>query len=262
MGKKQSLLTVVLAVVAGFIGGGVSSWVLTGRAVSAQPTPEQAKVIRAERFEVADKDGKVRAKFGLGEIGELSLRLDDEGGKPCALLMLVQGTPFLLLSGEEPALVLSGQDGKSRAQLSASDGEPDLRLFKDGKIRVMLELLQGEPDLWLADKNGKRRATLGLADGEPFMWLADEYEKNRTQLSMGKDGEPFLGLFDKDEKTRAGLGIGKDGDPVLGLYDKDEKTRIELSLVQGEPSIELAIKTESPAPRSDTPTLRTSARDQ
>lgn len=104
MGKKQSLLTIVLAVVAGFIGGGVSSWILTGRAVFAQPTPEQAKVIRAERFEVVDKDGKVRAGLGLADGGP-GLRLYDKDEKPRAVLGLFQGEPYLRLYGEDGKVV-------------------------------------------------------------------------------------------------------------------------------------------------------------
>ena len=106
MNTKRDVLMVGVALVAGLVGGMVSSWVLTGRPVSAQPTPKQAKVIRAESFEVVDKDGKVRAMFGMGEVGEPVLGLLDKDSEPHAELGLVQG---------EPTLRFADKDGKSRA---------------------------------------------------------------------------------------------------------------------------------------------------
>src|SRR3989442_7501235 len=85
MGKKQYLLTVVLAVVAGFVGGVGSSWFLMGAPVFAQKTPESAKVIQAEKFEVVDKDGKVRARLNSSGVG-----IADQDGKLRVTLMFHQ----------------------------------------------------------------------------------------------------------------------------------------------------------------------------
>jgi len=64
MDKKQYTLTVTLAVVAGLVGGVVSSWLFVGTPVFAQKT-EVAWVIKANRFTVVDEDGKERAALTL-----------------------------------------------------------------------------------------------------------------------------------------------------------------------------------------------------
>src|SRR5215831_13009804 len=87
MGKKPYLLTVVLAVAAGFAGGVVASWIRPGLPVLAQQTAEQAKVIRAERFEVVDKDGKSRVELGIAVESEKPyLRLAAKDAKSSAAL--------------------------------------------------------------------------------------------------------------------------------------------------------------------------------
>src|SRR2546426_7622173 len=127
MGKKQYLLTVVLAVVAGFVGGVGSSWFLMGAPVFAQKTPESAKVIQAEKFEVVDKDGKVRAWFGIEDDREPRLMLYAEDSKNRSTL-----APF--------GLVISDQNDAIRAALVCKgDGEPSLSLSdKNPKSRAML----------------------------------------------------------------------------------------------------------------------------
>lgn len=62
MNKKQYGLLLMVAVVAGLVGGVVSSWFLMGSPVFAQKAPEHEKVLQAERFEVVDQAGKGRAE--------------------------------------------------------------------------------------------------------------------------------------------------------------------------------------------------------
>ncbi len=114
-----------MAVFAGLLGGVVSSWLFVGTPVFAQKT-EVAGVIRAERFEVVDKNGKFRAVFYLWE-GEPSLALFDKNGKNPALLALENGKPLL---------ALADKNEKRRAGLFLSaDGEPYLGLFdQNGKV--------------------------------------------------------------------------------------------------------------------------------
>jgi hypothetical protein len=60
----------------------VSSQFLVGTPVFAEKTPQETKIIRAEKFEVVDKDGKVRGELGLRSDGVPVLRLYDEDGVP------------------------------------------------------------------------------------------------------------------------------------------------------------------------------------
>jgi hypothetical protein len=134
-------MLVAVALVAGLIGGIGASWVLTTRLAYALPAPQPAKLIQAERVEIGDKDGKVRAVFGLGEDGEPMLRLFDKEGTGNTLLLPL-------------ALALVGPDGKPRLVLRLQTGEPYLGLIDTGqKLRAVLGLNNGEPTLRLADKD-------------------------------------------------------------------------------------------------------------
>ena len=82
MGRIQQATTMVWALCAGVVGGGVSSQFLAGTPVLAEKTAQEPQVIRAERFEVVDKNGKVRGELGLRSDGVPVLRLYDEDGAP------------------------------------------------------------------------------------------------------------------------------------------------------------------------------------
>ena len=132
MSKKQHGLLLVMAVVAGLASSMVSSWFLRRALLFAQKMPQEAKVTRAEKFEVVDTDGKVRATLGLRK--------------------------------EELALGLLQKDGRIRAVLGLEgDGEPSLKLYDKGETaRAALGLWHGEPALSLLYKGGKLRAVVGL----------------------------------------------------------------------------------------------------
>jgi hypothetical protein len=80
MSRKQHGITVTLALTSGLVGGMVSSQFLVGVSVFAEKPPQERQVIQAERFEVVDKDGKVRGELGLRNDGVPVLRLYDEDG--------------------------------------------------------------------------------------------------------------------------------------------------------------------------------------
>ena len=121
MDRKQYVLTVALSMIAGMAGGVLASQLFMGTPLFPWKTPLQVEVIRAERFEVVDKDGKRRAALALVK-GEPSLALFNQNGNPRAGLALVKG---------EPILVLADENVKGRAILSLiPDGEPSL-IFSD-----------------------------------------------------------------------------------------------------------------------------------
>jgi hypothetical protein len=139
------------------------------------------KVVRAERFELMDSTGKLRAVLGLTESGQPALGLWDQDGKARAVLGLRAG-PGL---ADEPGLWLSDHDGKVRAML-------DLCCF-------------GQPALSLLDQNGENRVTLALSAvlvkfGEPWLALHDQDGKHRAVLDVTKRYGPGLELFDKNGK--------------------------------------------------------------
>lgn len=108
------------------------------------------EVIRAQRFELVDAEGKVRGALGIGR-GQPVLAFADEAGKTRVLLGLSDdGTPGLGLAdaeGEVRAVVRVGEDGRPRVDLRNEgektravlelneDGSGALRLFgEDGEV--------------------------------------------------------------------------------------------------------------------------------
>src|SRR5712691_1247712 len=132
MNAKQYGLILTLSMVAGLVGSIVSNRFLSGSPLSAQKTPQQAEIIRVERVEVVDKEGRRRARFGLAPQGNTGLGLYDQDGNVSAVLSM---TP-----DRTTGLVLADRQGKRRAGLILSaDGELALELYdKEKKCRVRL----------------------------------------------------------------------------------------------------------------------------
>jgi hypothetical protein len=127
-----------------------------GQAKTATP-----KVVRAQKFEVVDAQGRVRATLGLLPDGSPSLELTDE-------------------------------QGKTRAQLSLySDGSPYLGL-QDAKLKTRAELSLdsgGRPSLALSDEQGKTRATMGTTSPETTHTGATEQNAEFSLVLFDKQGK-------------------------------------------------------------------------
>ncbi len=131
MNRNQYVLTVALSMIAGMAGGVLGSQLFMGTPLFPRKTPLQVEVIRAERVEVMDKSGNIRALLSLKSNGRLGLGLRDEDEK-------IRATLGLLPDGR-PGLVLRDQDEKRRAVLGLGrDGEPHLSLADKEGIRVTL----------------------------------------------------------------------------------------------------------------------------
>ncbi|MBW2647831.1 MAG: hypothetical protein JRE23_17005, partial [Deltaproteobacteria bacterium] len=76
------------------------------------------ETVRAKRFIVEDENGKARAVLG---IGEESAALGMGKNSPCLMMSGENGRPLIMMvmSEEGSKLILSGENGKSRASLSA-----------------------------------------------------------------------------------------------------------------------------------------------
>jgi len=82
MSSKPQGVTVALALISGLVGGTIANQFFAGVPVFAERTPQETKVIRAEKFEVVDKEGRGRGELGLRSDGVPVLRLYDEDGTP------------------------------------------------------------------------------------------------------------------------------------------------------------------------------------
>lgn len=171
MKSKQYVLVLVLAVVAGVIGGLGTTRVF------------REKVIEAEKFLVVDRDGNTHAEFGMwphfrpDRARMPTLRLMDESGRVRASLGLaVDGAPSLTLTDENEKLSASILFSKWWG-----DNRSPVFLVADGNTKASAALNMspdGMAGLRLMDKNARVRATLTLAqDGSPEIFFMNEEGK-------------------------------------------------------------------------------------
>ena len=90
MATKQYSLMIAIALIAGLVGGVVSSQFIGGQPAFARKTAYFKKVIEAEELRLVDKNGKTRAFLGFGEApmneGQPRFELYGNRGFPLALL--------------------------------------------------------------------------------------------------------------------------------------------------------------------------------
>ncbi len=214
------------------VGGGVVALSLAAALGHVLPAAEAAApavpgVVRAQRFELVDAAGKLRAGLEVRGAGSAGLVLYDARGT---------GRAWLLV---------------------ADDGTPSLDLRDAaGKLRAGLEVYgdDGSAGLTLTDAVGTGRAWLAVgADGAPVLKLlgatgppaveprAPEhvtFDYDRTieydvdvddVLAFAAEQDAAYGLRRRDEKQAlAMLGAGAGGTPALVLYDTEGRTLAEL----------------------------------
>jgi len=97
--------------------------------------------------------------------------------------------------------VLEDESGKPRAMLYAGKGEPGLTLFdENGKVRAMLSATADGSGLSLLDAAGKPCAGLVVNAGGSGLDLSYAAGKGRALLAVVKSG-PGLRLYDENDKV-------------------------------------------------------------
>lgn len=125
----------------GWMAAGVLAAALWAQEVRVPET------VRAGRFELADKAGKVRAVLGLSKDGSPEFDLRDAEGRPRALLLLDrEGLPILLFKDREVVT-------RARLELEAAGGAKLTFADKDQTPRVEVE--GTAPVIRLANPEGK-----------------------------------------------------------------------------------------------------------
>ena len=183
--ERYILLVIAGSMVAGFVGGLMSRRIVLVSSAAAEGATDVPEVVRAERFEVLDKKGKVRAildEDGLAfrdknekrrvDLTQGGLRLGDEEGKVRAYLAA-------------RSLTFADENKKIRVCL----GCDEVLMFSDKKRKPRVEL-SGGIGLVLGGENGKLRA--GLI--ESVLWFCDE---NGTVIFEA----PAEGGLDNDSTT-------------------------------------------------------------
>jgi hypothetical protein len=204
------------------------------------------KVVRAEKFELVDPAGKIRATLGMldSERVTTSRPGHDQDGKPYA----AQVRTYYSAS---PKLSLCDSNGLPRVSLCVSrgDGEsPELTLDDPhGEARVVLCLRReyrdgpcANPELRMGDSLGTDLIQLSTDGGwlgdRSGLFLNDSTGNIRAELSTRRrwsDGIPRLCMYGDDPTlARVELGMGLSGKPGLQLSDQNGVTRAQLGVAE------------------------------
>jgi len=175
-------------------------------------TPALPAVVRAQRFELLDASGKVRAYLGESPDGQLGLQVLDSNGELRAGAVVSRADlPSVGVrgpSGTGGGALLVGPNGAVALALRSSQegGFVGLQTRPDGQARLEMSAppLSSRVDVTL-DPAGTAAVTVTTPQG------------GQGALGAAVDGRVGLGLLD-GEAYRAGMGLAPDGSPFIRLF--------------------------------------------
>ena len=171
------------------------------------------KVIRTQRLEIVNTQGKPQAVMMVPENNELIFSIFNIKGKPLIALYIKK---------DEPRMDLFDAQGNTRTAL----GTAMLGLYDDqGKTRAVFSLNQeiNGPVLSFLDSQEKPIIFLSANEKGPSLNLYNV--RGRATLFASNNG-PGLGLYNAKNEPQAGL-VLKEGGPNFSLFDDKGKTLFE-----------------------------------
>jgi hypothetical protein len=223
MNYKQSGLLVVLALIAGFVGGSASNWFFMGEPVFAQKPSQPPETIRAKQFVVVDETGKTRAVLGT-EVDEpakksrLKLKTAIQQLPPDSPLakqyrmMLEQ-----IKTTERATLNFYNSDGRVLVSLYTSWGTDPVMIathlgfLDDSPEKVQQELLTPQQLSW----NDVRQAEVPSLD---FNLITSKFVV--ANLGMGIDATGTSGInLNRSHRGFVGMSVEEEG-PSVFLQDE------------------------------------------
>lgn len=159
MAKRQHSLTLLLAVVAGLVGGLISSRLLMEQPVFAEKKAPHEKVVRAERFELVDEDGNI---FSSLQHEGLATKLTIRSARVSQDSLL--GEIELEATPASAYVTVNAAQGPKGGFMLSSIGE-NIELFM-GALGGCIELAssKGGPRLSVQDNARRLRAVLGTTE--------------------------------------------------------------------------------------------------
>lgn len=244
----------------------LSASVIMSASFAAEPPPKPAatpQVIRAQRFELTDGKGNVRASMGvsddgmavfklLGEDGKATVQVDSKGD----IVILNDGKPKVVVgaTGSDYGVGVYDSKGEFRGGLTMLHDEPMLTML-DSKGSIRLDLFMGKDEPYFVMSDGKENGaymSLAVKGSAPRILLADGTGKARTECSLADDGAPRLLMANSagdsclqllvtddlpnvqvtNPKTKFSgtLGFTKDADLALMFVNADSKLRAGMVL--------------------------------
>ena len=207
MKDRKYWLYAMLALVGGIFGGALSGHIFPREAEAAA---RAARVLKAEKFVLVDRDGTQRGVIQVNSRGVADVALNDRSGRlrgafrvgaegGTAIGFYDQHGAKRVILGETPSgrngLAIYGSSGRQIAGFTvAEDNQSSVTLYDpaSGRARVGLGVAAtGEPALVLFDQNGRDRAELHVnVKGKPGLALADESGKSVAGLPVQVSGQP------------------------------------------------------------------------
>ena len=125
MKTKPQLFIILLATLAGFMGGLISNHIFETRSAFAVKGTHYQKVIMAEEFRVVDKDGKILGRFGIPDYRSDANPAKDEKLAPVPQLALGQkkGFQIILSAGDANGsrIVMTDKSGTTRTAIGNTE---------------------------------------------------------------------------------------------------------------------------------------------
>lgn len=180
-----------------------------------EPQPQEvvtAQTVRAERIELVDARGAVRATLATDQDGQVSVTLADQEGRRRVALVADRtraGLYFSTASGTT-ALLLAIADPVALVMLKDHAGQPGV---------ILSVLPDGQRAVVLCDRAGTR-PWVGLeAALDPSLGNAAADPTNRAVFTLRPGGEAGLTMRDREGVARTMLAVDASGQTGLGLLD-------------------------------------------
>ncbi|MBE7490382.1 MAG: hypothetical protein HS108_01260 [Planctomycetes bacterium] len=227
MPMRQTLMLVA----AGLIGGLCSN--LLHAPAGAQEAPA---VLRAQRFELVDEGGTVRASLSAaGGVTELRLIGHDDDTNATLRIRRDGSTALTFHDAKQQARMVLGIGGASVGGLAFADAAGNSRLalgtdkagapaltmnYASGKLAGIFTV-QSERDaaIILNGPKGDTNLALGNSDGRPNILMLDDKGVERMKLVLKEDNAPAWTLRDARGQARLVAGANADGWAGLGITD-------------------------------------------
>ena len=125
MKTKPQLFIILLATLAGFMGGLISNHIFETRSAFAVKGTQYQKVVMAEEFRVVDKEGNILGRFGIPGYRQDANPAKDEKLAPVPQLRLGQNPGFqiILSAGEANGsrIVMTDKNSTTRAVIGNTE---------------------------------------------------------------------------------------------------------------------------------------------
>lgn len=199
---RNTKLLVLLALIAGMVGGAIGAYFVPQGAFAATRARRRSRTIEARKFVVTGPNGERRGVLQVLNNGMADLALLDQNGRVRAELRVA--------ADGGAAMGLYDQKGRRRVIVgNSARGHAGIGIYNaSGKqVAGLSSQPEGAVSFTLYDPTtGLARAGLGLnAQGVPALVLLDKQGRDRAEFHLLADGDPGLVLADQNGKTIAAL---------------------------------------------------------